>query len=81
MLEVAVVSIVVAIAVAYTVWALLPAGARAALVRWLAGATSRRNVPQWLSKLVARLEAAANPGADPCRDCAAHAPPGRKPPQ
>jgi len=52
MLEVAVVGIVVAVAIAYTVWALMPAGRRA-----------------------------ANRGSGPCRDCAAHAPPSKDPPQ
>jgi hypothetical protein len=80
MLEVAVVGIVVAVAIAYTAWALVPAGTRASLVRRLAAATSQGNPPRWLSRFVARLEAAANQGTGPCRDCGAHPPPGKDPP-
>jgi hypothetical protein len=70
----------VAASAAYAAWALAPATARFAFVRWLAQRTSAWPAP--VARLTARLGRAAVPsgGCDSCPASRVAPGPGRKPP-
>ena len=80
MLEQIVVSVVVAAAFVYALWALMPAGTRLRLARRLAVATGGPESTGVLARLARWLERAAGGGAS-CHGCDAHAskPVPRKP--
>jgi hypothetical protein len=77
MLEVALVGAVVAVAFAYSGWALLPAATKVRLARALAAQAGKGDPDGWLARVARRLERAA--GAGDCSGCSpeAGATPGR----
>jgi hypothetical protein len=77
MLEFALVGAVVAVAFAYSGWALLPAATKVRLARALAEQAGKSDPEGWMARVARRLERAA--GAGDCSGCSADssAVPGR----
>jgi hypothetical protein len=71
MLERIVITVVVATAFVYVVWALVPAATRLRLARRLVAATGGELADGALARLAARLEKAAGGGSH-CTGCDAH---------
>jgi hypothetical protein len=71
MLEAIVVGLIVAAALAYAVWALLPASVRLRFAMRLAAWTRRRGETTVLARLGTVLERAAYRGTGGCTDCGA----------
>jgi antibiotic biosynthesis monooxygenase (ABM) superfamily enzyme len=86
MLEAIVVGLIVAAALAYAVWALLPASLRLRAVRPIAEWGRRPDRPIWLQRGSTAVEEAARKRAGACSDCSAvqadpSAPSSRRPPR
>jgi hypothetical protein len=75
MLELAVVALIVAGAMAYALWALTPANTRLRLARKLAAWGGAQRRPAWVTRVVAAIErAAVKRQASACGACSAGPP-------
>jgi hypothetical protein len=77
MWQLLVVAPIVAAAVLYAAWALLPGALRLRLVVHVVRAVQRCGAPSWLRHLAEALEQGARRRPGACGDCGAPPPPGR----